>query len=218
MRFIHHPGADLALAERSPQGGGTQLFRRYQKDTRVSQPDLLQRMRSLGHGQQAVDRHTGSFDVLLQTGHLVGHQRNQRRDDDRQRTGLVIARQRGNLVAERLPRAGGQNSQHVAARHRLFDDHLLQGAAHVVCRIWTKVVKAEPPLQLLAGIMPLPAPATVWVRTGHVPEATHEPARLRKLMAHPGRHDRIAARDRKPCQRIRERPSVAVAAQYPAPL
>ena len=50
----------------------------------------------------------------LQRLDLVLHQRDERRDDERE----VRAHERGQLVAERLARAGGHDDEHVAARER----------------------------------------------------------------------------------------------------
>ena len=49
-----------------------------------------------------------------ETGDLVGHQRDQGADDD----GEVRAHQRGQLVADRLARAGGHDHEHVAPGDR----------------------------------------------------------------------------------------------------
>ena len=55
--------------------------------------------------------------------HLVLHQRHQRRDHERQ----VGPHQRRQLVAERLPRAGGHHDQHIAPRQRGLHRLLLAG-------------------------------------------------------------------------------------------
>ena len=54
--------------------------------------------------------------------HLVLHQRDERRDDDRQ----PRSRQRGQLEAERLAAAGRQQREDILARQRVADDLLLQ--------------------------------------------------------------------------------------------
>ena len=134
-------------------------------------------------------------------------QRDQGRYHDRQRADLVVARQRGDLVAERLSRAGGQDPERMPSRHRLLDDGPLHGPAVVVRRFGTKAVIAEPAFQLLARVMELPAPAAGRIGAGGVPEAAHQLAGLRKLVAHLWRHHRITARHRQPCQGIGQRPS-----------
>ena len=59
----------------------------------------------------------------LQRLHLVLHQRDERGDDQRQ----VRPHQRGQLVAERLARAGRHDHEHVAVRQRRADRVLLPG-------------------------------------------------------------------------------------------
>ncbi len=59
---------------------------------------------------------------LAQGGHLVVHQRDQRRDDD----GGAGAAQGGQLVADALAAAGRHQHQRVAAAQDVIDDRLLQ--------------------------------------------------------------------------------------------
>ena len=56
--------------------------------------------------------------------------------------------------------------------------------------------------------MALPAPRAARVGAGVVPQAADQSPRLGELVAHPGRHHRLAARHRQPSQRIGERPAV----------
>jgi len=58
----------------------------------------------------------------LQRVHLVFHQRNQRRDDDRE----TVAREGGKLKAKRFATTGRQQREDVPARERILDDLLLQ--------------------------------------------------------------------------------------------
>ena len=60
----------------------------------------------------------------VELGDLVAHQRDQRRDDQRER----MPRQRRKLIAQRLARAGRHHRQHVLAGERGGDDLLLAGA------------------------------------------------------------------------------------------
>ncbi len=55
--------------------------------------------------------------------HLVAHQRDQRRDHDRQ----AVAQQRRQLIAQRLAAAGGHHREHVAAGQDGIDDLTLAG-------------------------------------------------------------------------------------------
>ena len=111
--FVQYPGADLALAQGAAQRGRPELLGRYEQDPCIPQPHPVQRVGALGHGQQPVDRDATTDAVRLQPRHLIRHQRHQRRDHHCQRAGLVVARQRRNLVAERLARTRGQDPEHV---------------------------------------------------------------------------------------------------------
>ena len=175
VRLVQHPAADLALVERGPQGAAAELLRRDQEDARAAEADALQRFPSFGHGEHPVDGHAALDPMPLQPRHLVRHQRNEGRDHHRQRAGLVVAGDRGDLVAERLARAGGQDAERVPACHDLFDDGLLHGAPVVAGWLRAEIVDAgKPALQLLASVVPLPAPAAGRVGTGRVPEPAHE--------------------------------------------
>ena len=82
-----------------------------------------ERLRALGGRKAAVDarrRHAR----LLQRLHLVGHERDERRDDD----GRAAERKRGHLVHERLARARGHDAQHVAPGQHLLHELPLRGA------------------------------------------------------------------------------------------
>ena len=168
----------------------------------VSQANPVQRVGALGHRQQPVDRHAAADPAFLQPGHLIRHQRDQGRDDDRQRTGLVVARQRRDLVAERLPRTRGKNPEHVPPSHRLLNDGALHRPSVVRRRFGTKTAEAEPALQFLSGVMPLPAPAAGRIAASRVSKAVHQPSGLRELMADPGRHHRVAAGHGEPRQGV----------------
>ncbi len=65
---------------------------------------------------------------LAQRFHLVLHQCDQRRDHDRG----AVAKQRGDLVAQRLAAAGRHQHQRVAAVQQVFDDGLLAVAERAV--------------------------------------------------------------------------------------
>ena len=104
-----------------------------------------------------------------------------------------------------MPR--GQDAEHLLACHRRLHDGLLQGAAVGVRRLRAEIVEAEPAPHLLAGVVPLPAPAAGGIGAVRVPQPMHEAPGLGKLVAHPGRHDRIAAGDRQPGQRVGQRPA-----------
>ena len=207
MRFVQHPGADFALIERAPQGAGAKLLRRDDEDASIAEPDPVQRIGPLGHREQSVDRDAGANAAGLQSVDLILHQRDQRRNHHSQRAGLVVPRQGRKLIAKRLAGPGGQDSQNTLAPHRRFDDGLLHGASVVGFRFGAKSLQSEPALQFGVGIVPFPAPAARGIGAGRVPESAHQLPGLRELVAHPGRHHRIAAGDRQPGQRIGRRPA-----------
>ena len=178
--LVQHPAGDLALVQRPAQGAAAELLRRDQEDARASEAHTLQRVGPLGHGEHPVDGHAALDPMPLQPRHLVRHQRDQGRDHHRQRAGLVIAGERGDLVAERLARAGGQDAERMRARHRRLDDGLLQGPTVVIGRLRAEVIDAgEPALHRLAGVVVLAAPVAGGVGAGGVPEPAHEVPRLR---------------------------------------
>ena len=79
-------------------------------------------LRSLGAGAgvEPLGRHAR----LLQGGHLVGHQRDQRRDDEAE----ARPHQRRDLVAQALAAAGRQHGERAAPRQHLADHTGLQAA------------------------------------------------------------------------------------------
>ena len=91
--------------------------------------------------------------------------------------------------------------------HCHLDDGPLHGAPVVARGFRAKIAEAEPARELLPRIVAFAAPAAGGIGAGGVPEPAHQAARFRELVAHPGRHDRIAARYRQPCQRIGQRPA-----------
>ena len=92
-------------------------------------------------------------------------------------------------------------------RHRGLGDGLLHGLAVCVRRFRPEVVEAEPALQLLAGIVPLTAPVAGGLIASSIPKPAHEMACFRELVAHPGRHHRVAAGHRQPRQCVGEWPA-----------
>ena len=85
---------------------------------------------------------------------------------------------------------------------------MLHGLALAVLRLWAEIVKAEPALEFLAGVLPLPAPLAGGIGAGHVPQAAHQPPGLGKLMPYPGWHYRVAAGHGKPRQGVGQRPTM----------
>ena len=207
MRLVQHPGADLALVERAPQGPGAKLLGRNYENARIAQPNPVQRIGPLRHRHQPVDRDAGADAARLKPVDLILHECDQRRNHHSQRAGLVVPRQRRKLIAERLAGPGGQDPQNMFAPHRRLDDGLLHGASVVGFRFGAKSLQSEPALQFGVGIVPFPAPAARGIGAGRIPESAHQLPGLRELVAHPGRHHRIAAGDRQPGPAHRQAPS-----------
>ena len=110
----------------------------------VQQPDLtgdgaLDGLCVEGAGALGVDELDAAGSDRRERLDLVLHQRDERRDHERQ----VVAHQRRQLIAERLARAGGHHHQRVAAVQRSGHRLLLAGA---------KAVEAEGRAQGVASI------------------------------------------------------------------
>ena len=208
VRLVQHPGADLTLGQDAAHGDAAKLLRRDDEDAGVSQAHSVRSVGPLRHGQKPVDGDAGTDAPRLEPRHLVGHEGDQRRNHYRQRACLVVAGQGRYLIAERLAGAGGQDCQHVLPRHRRLDDGLLHRLPGVVQRLRPEVGEPEPVMELLAGVVPFPAPAAGGIGAGGVAQPADQPPRIGELMPHPGRHDRIAPGHRQPRQRIGQRPAV----------
>ena len=79
-------------------------------------------------------------------------------------------------------------------RHRRLDNGLLHRPPVVAGRLRPECLKTEPALELLPGVMAFPAPLAGRIGAGLAPEQADDPSRFRELVAHPGRHDGVAAR------------------------
>ena len=208
MRLVQHPSADLPLRERLAHRDVAQLFRSDDENTGVAQAHTLQRLPAFGQRKQTVDGEGATDAVPLQADHLIRHQRHQGGDHYREGTGLVVAGERGNLVAEGFAGTRGQDAEHRNAGHRRFHDGLLHGPAFAVLGHRAEVLEAEPALQLLAGILPLSAPFAGGIRAGRISQLAHQLAGMRKLMPYPRRHHRTAAGDGQPSQCVGQRPAM----------
>ena len=207
MRLVQHPGADFPLAQGLAQAVAAQLLGRDDQDGHIPQPDALEHIGALGHGQQAVQRGAAADAARLEIGHLIGHERHQGRDDDRQRAGPVIAGQRRDLVADRFARPGRQDAQHVLAPHRRRDDGFLQRSTVRGRRLGAELLEAEPARELVPGVVPCPAPRAIGRAAGRIAQLPDQPPGTRKPMPYPRRHDGIAACHGEPGQRIGEVPA-----------
>ena len=94
-------------------------------------------------------------------------------------------------------------------RQRRLHDDLLQGLARGIHRLGAKAAEAKPAPECALRVVVFAAPGAGGVVASGVAQAAHQRHGLRKLAAHPGRHDGMAARHRQPGQRIGQRPGGA---------
>ena len=102
-------------AARGPRGRRREAKRSGAASTSWVSPEAIARSAGgvvpVGHAR---GEHRGGHAGLVQTAQLVGHQRDQRADDDHE----TVAGERGQLVAERLAPAGGHHDERVAPVER----------------------------------------------------------------------------------------------------
>ena len=99
-----------------------QPLRRNVEQAQAAVAQLPVGFRGLGARRRRIER-ARRHAVQAQRGDLVAHERDQRRDDD----GQAVARQRRNLVAQRLAGAGRHDGEHILALHQRRDDLRLAG-------------------------------------------------------------------------------------------
>lgn len=150
MGLIENPGTDLALAYRTPESLVAELFRRHQQDTDIAHLDLLQHVRALRHGQQAIERRSALHIAFQKPVNLILHQRLQRRNDDGQAAVAMKAIQRRQLVAQRFTTTGCQDRKHMPALHACKNHIVLQT---LTGSLVAEISKAEVSLELMAWIM-----------------------------------------------------------------
>ena len=130
VRFVHRHKAHIQALAQGGETFGLQAFGRGVEDAERAAERLLHKG-AVGllvlAGMQA-----GGGDALLpQGGDLVLHERDQRRDDQRN-----AAEQHGrDLVAGRFARAGGHDGQHIPPGCQRVNDGLLPGAERAVAEI-----------------------------------------------------------------------------------
>ena len=95
------------------------------------------------------------------------------------------------------------------SRHGCLDHRLLERLPICVGRLRPEAVVAEPAGQFLCRIMPFPAPVAGRVGAGGVPQPADQSACPGKLVPHPRRHHRVAARHRQPRQGEGQLPALA---------
>ena len=207
MRLVQHPEPDLTLRQNRADRVAAQLLGRDQKHRRLSHAHTVQRILPLGHREHSIDGDGRGNSCPRHALHLIGHQRDQRRDHHGQRPGLVELRQGGDLVADRFAGAGRQDAEDARPAHRLIDDPLLQGAAHIVHRLRAEGIKPEPARQRADRVVLLAAPSAIRAFAIGVAQVPHDQCSLAELRPHPGRHDGIPARDQDPGQSIGHGPA-----------
>ncbi|MNR24015.1 hypothetical protein D3C85_1410690 [compost metagenome] len=131
MRLVDREQPDAGAFEQVEEARRHQPFGRHIEDFQPPREQIALHGGGLAAGQCGVEHrcaHTG----LGQRSHLVLHQRDQRRDDDTDTLPRLLAQQRRNLVAERLPAARGHEHQAIAALGHMVDDLCLPAAKGVV--------------------------------------------------------------------------------------
>ncbi len=205
VRLVEHPGADPAHADGFDEGAVAELLGRNQQNAGIAEAYLVQHVAPLGHGQHAVQGRRVVDPGLDQVIDLILHQRLQRRDDDAQAAIAPMPRQGGQLVADRLAAAGGQNGEQAFAGITGAGDVFLQRAASRVFRFGAKGSVAEKAFQFLAWIEIDRTIRAVDITTGAFAQLANLPAGGRELQADPWRQHGIAAADTQPGEDVGKR-------------
>ena len=130
MRFFHRDHRDVRPRGKAAEHRAFQAFGRDVDELVAALGGQVQRAGDLCLGQRRVDK--CRMDArCVQPLDLVLHQRDQRRDDERQ----PRQQQGRDLIAERLARAGGHDGQRVPSGQKGADDLFLPGAEGVVAEI-----------------------------------------------------------------------------------
>ena len=127
VRFVDGEEGDADRVQQREGALTHQAFRRDVEEIERSRAGVGLDCPDLGEGERRVQVR-GTHSRLQQGVHLVLHQRDQRRDDDRD----AVAQQGGNLVAQGLSAAGGHDHQGVAAAGHVIDDRFLLAPKRVV--------------------------------------------------------------------------------------
>ena len=111
VRLIHHQPRDAHAVEQAEERAAAKALGRHVEQLDLARHAALNALALLGQAQAAVDE-VGRRAQPLQFVHLVLHQRDERRDDQRQ----PVGQQRGKLEDERFAAAGGHDDERVAPR------------------------------------------------------------------------------------------------------
>ena len=136
VRLVHRDQADCEPRQEVAEAGQRQPLRGDVQDFDRVALHPCPHAAHLLVGERAVDERRGDA-VGAQGIHLVLHQRDQRRDHQRQ----PVEAQRGQLVAERFAAARGHQDQGVAPVQHAGDDLLLQRAEGVVAEVLLEQVQ-----------------------------------------------------------------------------
>ena len=117
VRLVDDEQPDPRLPDPLQEAGRGEALRRHVEQPRAARHGALDGRAVGGRVLLRVDERHHARRGALERLDLVLHQRDERRDDQRQ----VGAHQRRQLVAERLARAGGHHDQHVAPGERGLD-------------------------------------------------------------------------------------------------
>ena len=127
MRFVDGEEGDLQPVEQREGALAHQPFRRDVEQVERSRAGVAFNGADFVEGEGRVQIR-GPNARLPQGAHLVAHQGDQGRDDDRD----AVAQQGGDLVAQRLAAAGGHDHQTVSAAGEVVDDRFLLTSKRVV--------------------------------------------------------------------------------------
>ena len=94
MCFVNDPVAHFPLLQDRPHREVSELLRRDQQHRGIAEADTVERIMALRQGQEPVDGNAGGDALPLQVGDLISHERDERRDDDREGADPVITSQR----------------------------------------------------------------------------------------------------------------------------
>ncbi len=130
VRFVYGEEVDLCAVKKAKAIGSTDFFGRDIEQVELAIEKVVFHASLLGVLQGAVE--VSRFDAGRAQGiHLVFHQGDEGRDDD----GRSRQSDGGNLVAKRLPAAGGHDHEAVAPFVDGRDDLLLEGPECVVAKV-----------------------------------------------------------------------------------
>ena len=129
MRLVDREQRDLQLLRERAEAVGQQPLRRDVEDLVSAEARVAVGLAQLLDGHGAVDA-AGRDAGVLQGHDLILHERDERRDDERQ----PRQQQGGHLIADGLTGTGGHHGQHVLPGQQALHDLLLPGAEAVVAK------------------------------------------------------------------------------------